>query len=144
MFSCNLPPALLAGWSGSFTCYCSNTKVERIPIYYKSRHRKLTLEKKILLPLQQGFEPVTFQSRVRRSNHWAIPAPQLYSSHHQKSQCWLPTKKHSSVQFKMVSMHLKKPMHALLTISQKFTQCHLWNGSSVYLIDNGHKNHHIP
>ena len=23
----------------------------------------------------QGFEPVTFQSRVRRSNHWAIPAP---------------------------------------------------------------------
>ena len=41
----------------------------------KSQHRKLTLEKKILLPLQQGFEPATFQSRVRRSNHWAIPAP---------------------------------------------------------------------
>ena len=41
----------------------------------KSQHRKLTLEKKILLPLQQGFEPTTFQSRVRHSNHWAIPAP---------------------------------------------------------------------
>ena len=41
----------------------------------KSQHRKLTLEKKILPPLQQGFEPATFQSRVRRSNHWAIPAP---------------------------------------------------------------------
>ena len=45
----------------------------------KSQHRKLTLEKKILPPLQQGFEHVTFQSRVRRSNHWAIPAP---------SGCW--------------------------------------------------------
>ena len=41
----------------------------------KSQHRKSTLEKKILLPLQQGFEPATFQSRVRRSNHWAIPTP---------------------------------------------------------------------
>ena len=41
----------------------------------KSQHRKLTLEKKILPPLQQGFEPATFQSRVRCSNHWAIPAP---------------------------------------------------------------------
>ena len=41
----------------------------------KSQHRKSTLEKKILPPFQQGFEPTTFQSRVRRSNHWAIPAP---------------------------------------------------------------------
>ena len=41
----------------------------------KSQHRKSTLEKKILPPYQQGFEPATFQSRVRRSNHWAIPAP---------------------------------------------------------------------
>ena len=43
----------------------------------KSQHRKSTLEKKILPPLQQGFKPATFQSRVRRSNHWAIPAPYL-------------------------------------------------------------------
>ena len=41
----------------------------------KSQHRKWTLEKKILPPFQQGFEPATFQSRVRCSNHWAIPAP---------------------------------------------------------------------
>ena len=34
----------------------------------KSQHRKSTLEKKILPPLQ-GFEPATFQSRVWRSNH---------------------------------------------------------------------------
>ena len=41
----------------------------------KSQHRKSTLEKKILPPFQQGFEPATFQSRVRHSNRWAIPAP---------------------------------------------------------------------
>ena len=41
----------------------------------KSQHRKSTPEKKIIPPLQQGFEPATFRSRVRRSNHWAIPAP---------------------------------------------------------------------
>ena len=41
----------------------------------KSQHRKSTLEKKILPPLLQGFEPATFQSWVRRSNHWAILAP---------------------------------------------------------------------
>ena len=39
----------------------------------KSQHRKLTLEKKILPPLLQGFKPATFWSRVRRTNHWAIP-----------------------------------------------------------------------
>ena len=43
----------------------------------KSQHRKLTPETKILPPLLQGFEPATFRSRVRRSNHWAIPAPQV-------------------------------------------------------------------
>ena len=41
----------------------------------ESQHRKSTLEKKIIPPFQQGFEPATFQSRVRCSNHWAIPAP---------------------------------------------------------------------
>ena len=35
----------------------------------QSQHRKSTLDKKILSPLQQGFEPATFRSRVRRSNH---------------------------------------------------------------------------
>ena len=43
----------------------------------KSQHRKSTLEEKILPPFQQGFEPTTFQSWVRRSNHWAIPAPYI-------------------------------------------------------------------
>ena len=44
----------------------------------KSQHRKSTLEKKILPLFQQGFKPATFQSRVRRCNHWAIPA----TNHH--------------------------------------------------------------
>ena len=35
----------------------------------KSRHRKSITEKKSLPPLLQGFEPATFQSRIRRSNH---------------------------------------------------------------------------
>ena len=35
----------------------------------KSQHKKMTLEKKILPPLLQGFKPTTFQSRVWRSNH---------------------------------------------------------------------------
>ena len=35
----------------------------------KSQHRKSTLEKKILPPLLQIFEPATFQSQVQRSNH---------------------------------------------------------------------------
>ena len=38
----------------------------------KSQHRKSTLEKKILPPFQQGFEPATFQSRIRRSNHQSV------------------------------------------------------------------------
>ena len=53
----------------------------------KSQHRKSTVEKKILPPFQQGFEPSTFQSRVRCSNHWAIPAPKKVKQH-RKSYCY--------------------------------------------------------
>ena len=67
VFRCNLPPALLAEWQGSFTCHCGNTGLERTP--NKSQHTKLTLEKKILPPLLPGFELVTRQSRVRRSTN---------------------------------------------------------------------------
>ena len=41
----------------------------------KSQHIKLSPETKIRPPLLQGFEPATFQSRVRGSNHGAIPTP---------------------------------------------------------------------
>ena len=69
MFGCNLPPALLVEGREPFMCHCSNTVVERTP--NKSQHTKLTLEKKILLPLLPGFAP--FRSRDRRSNQQAIP-----------------------------------------------------------------------
>ena len=48
----------------------------------KSQHRKLTLQKRILPPLLQGFEPATFRSRIRRSNHWPIPVPRI-----RRTQC---------------------------------------------------------
>ena len=73
LLRCNLPPALLAKWPGSFTCHCSNMGVERTP--NKSQHTKLTVEKKILLPLLLGFELTIFWSRVWCSNQQAIPAP---------------------------------------------------------------------
>ena len=47
-------------------------------------YRNKTPEKKIIPPLQQGFEPATFRSRVRHSNHWAIPAPHTLSHTHEK------------------------------------------------------------
>ena len=65
MFRCNLPPALLAEWPGSFMCHCGNMGVERTPS--KSQLTKLTLEKR--------FKLATFQSGVRCSYQQAIPAP---------------------------------------------------------------------
>ena len=44
VFRCDLPPALLAEWLGSFMCHCSNTGVEQT--LNKSWHTKLTLGKK--------------------------------------------------------------------------------------------------
>ena len=38
----------------------------------------MTLENKINPPLLLGLERGTFQSWVRRSNHWAIPTPPQY------------------------------------------------------------------
>ena len=55
VFSCNLPPALLAEWLGSFMPYCCNTggrTVTKIRVITKlTLERKLTLEWNILLPL---------------------------------------------------------------------------------------------
>ena len=39
-----------------------------------NQRRKLTLEKKFLLPLLNGSEPATFQSWVLCTNRWAIPS----------------------------------------------------------------------
>ena len=78
MSRCNLPPKLLAEWPGSFTCHCSTTGVEWT--LNKSQHTKLTLERKILLPLLLRVELATFQAWVWRSanNFQAILAPNTY------------------------------------------------------------------
>ena len=51
--------AVTRGWNGYRT---------------RSQHKKLTLERNIFQSLLRWLEPATFRSRVRRSNHWAIPA----------------------------------------------------------------------
>ena len=59
----------------------------------KSHHRKLTLEKEILLPLLPGLEPATFESYVRCSNHRAITAPDwryLIHKSHAAVGLWRP------------------------------------------------------
>ena len=65
VYRCNLPPALLAEWPGSFTCHCGNTGMEQT--LNKSQHLRLTLKKKILSPLLPGLELSTFRSWVRHS-----------------------------------------------------------------------------
>ena len=91
MFRCNLPPALLAEWLGSFVCHCGDTGVERTP--NKGKHTTLTLEKKILPPLPLGFEMATFGSRVQHSNQQAILAPQYldYEGNDSLHSIWIFT-----------------------------------------------------
>ena len=75
VFRCNLPPALVAEWPGSFMCHCGNMGVEQTP--NKSQYTKLTLEKKTVPLLLLGFELATFRSWVWRSYQQAILAPWL-------------------------------------------------------------------
>ena len=93
----------------------------------KSQHRKSTPEKKILPPFQQGFEPATFQSRVRCSNHWAIPAPRtllmmnwcLMSSdvmRHIRDKLW-PMPKHGAINSFMMMM--------IFTSEARFNKIHI-------------------
>ena len=72
----------------------------------KIQHRKSTLEKKILPPLQQGFEPATFQSRVRLSNHWAIFTTDKSKTNKSSGTCFplFPLGKIEAKRFKSVSV----------------------------------------
>ena len=79
----------------------------------KSQHRKLTLEKKILPPLQQGFEPMTFWSWVRCSNHWAIPA--LMTCRH-FWQCLCPSISWSADTFDNFCVHPAYDLQTFLTV----------------------------
>ena len=108
-FKHNLPPALLAEWRRPFTCHCGNERVERTP--NKSQHRKLTLEKKILLPLPPRIEPATLRSRVLRSTHWTTPTLWCLCGMCTKREVFL-----SPVCFAMIgSVRLFGPTNSLLT-----------------------------
>ena len=72
---CNLPPALLAEWLGSFMYHCGTAGVEWTP--NKGQHRQWTLGKNILLLLWLGFKLAPFWSQVWRSTYWAIPTLQV-------------------------------------------------------------------
>ena len=62
VLSCNLPPTLLAEWQVCFTWYCDDAVVEGY--WNRSQHRKLTQEKKMLMP---GFRHMTSWSQVQCS-----------------------------------------------------------------------------
>ena len=65
VFRCNLPPALLAEWLGSFTCHCGNSGVERTP--NKSKHARLTLRRKFSLRYcrDSNSQPFNHESRLQ-------------------------------------------------------------------------------
>ena len=101
-------------------CHYGNTGVEQTP--NESQHTKLTLEKKILLPLLPGFELALFWSRVRRSNQQAIPAPKVPSRHWQH-----------------IGLLLFGHMKIQHTVSQPLkTKCGHPNGGGT---ENGHTHH---
>ena len=80
MYACLAVTCHLHFWQNDWDLLRATVVTRGWNVYWnKSQHRKSTLEKKILPPFQQGFEPATFQSRARRSNHWAIPAPPINS-----------------------------------------------------------------
>ena len=68
----NYPPF----FSFFLMCNCGNMGVERT--VNKSHHTKLTLEKKILLPLLLGFKLATFLPWAWHSYQQATPTPSLY------------------------------------------------------------------
>ena len=70
MSRCNLPPALLAEWPGSFTCRCSNTGLERTP---NQSAQKVNAEEKLLPPLLPGIE-------MRPSDHESVALPRTLHS----------------------------------------------------------------
>ena len=66
LFSCNLPPTLLAEWPPDSLCATAVMQGE-IRYWDRSQHKKLTRGKNILPPLLTSIQPVTFRSRVWRS-----------------------------------------------------------------------------
>ena len=63
-------------WQNEWDLSCATAVTRGGTDTEMSQHLKLTLEKKIILPLLSGLEPTTFWSRVRCSNHWSIHTAQ--------------------------------------------------------------------
>ena len=77
VFSSILPPALLAEWPESFTYYCCKVKLWWKRCGNESLHRKLILEKKILLLfILLNLRPLNHESPPLY--HWAIPTVHIY------------------------------------------------------------------
>ena len=84
VYACLAVTCRLHFWQNDWDLSCATAVTRGWNGYRnKNQHRKLTMEKKILPPLLQGFEPTTFQSWVWCSNHWAIPAPWI-----KQALCW--------------------------------------------------------
>ena len=92
MFSYNLPPALLAEWLGSFTCYCgnmrwcftpsqpvwlyqSNMRVEKTPKYESAQDDP----GEDFFPRHSCWDSNlrSFDHKYIVLDHWAIPTPQM-------------------------------------------------------------------
>ena len=137
VFRCNLPPALLAEWPGSFTCHCGNAGLERTP--NKSQHTKLTLEKIILPPLLPGFELAIFRSRVWRSNQQAIPAVKTPVSVGQYAHWWvsdnMPIDDGLSHLTKSTLFHFATFWSARYSFHKDWTSLRVnrWHGSTVHV-----------
>ena len=143
VLNCNLPPALLAEWPGSFTCLCGNTGVEWT--LNKSHHTNLTLEKKILTP--------TTPAGIRThnlSNHgpaltnklsrlwWEFVNCTLKKNPlcFEQSSCLLSQTEFQWVQFKMVSTCTGKALVHFTPSSVFSCRTYLWNSSFFGLIDS--------
>ena len=88
VFRCNLPPALLTEWPGSFTCHCGNTGVERTP--NKNQHTKLTMQKKNSPAAPAGIRTRNLSITSPVFYQQATPAPQLINLY-RFGQCHMNT-----------------------------------------------------
>ena len=109
----------------------------------KSQHRKSTLEKKILPPFQQGFEPATFQSRVRRSNHWAIPAPLIFGFSEVKAMIRRATHRRRWVTpgHRWAKIESVKPSISGFVLTSLFSAVGIENGHENMPSQAGHNSH---
>ena len=79
VFSCNLPPALLAGWPGSFTCYCGNAGVERIPKWESAQEVDSGEENSPVVPAGNRVHDLSIRSQALYHLSYSQPPIQIES-----------------------------------------------------------------